>query len=116
MAPLTDEEYEAETARRRAAAKDKQASDAAASDAARDHYYAVKSGDTFESIAKALGHDGEGQALMDTSHGGPTNAEQAAGHAGRLAGSEDPPAITSKTKLIEGLSLLLPEGWRAPEA
>jgi hypothetical protein len=90
-----------------------------------DRYFAVKTGDTFDSIAEELNHKGEGQALLDASHGNETNGEIAAGHANRLRGADGertdangaiipmikPENMTTKFKLIEGQSLLLPKGW-----
>lgn len=90
-----------------------------------DRYYAVKTGDTFDGIAAELGRKDGGQELMDASHGGPTNGELAAGHFNRLAGADgeavdgqgrlvrvlEPKDVTTKTKLVEGQSLLLPKGW-----
>lgn len=90
-----------------------------------DKYFPVKTGDTFAKIAKELGHEGEAQALMDASHpGGPTNQEQAAKHLNLVAGADGEATdsdgrlirvlesgdITANTKLVEGLSLLLPGG------
>jgi hypothetical protein len=101
------------------AKKDKAAGDTS------DNYYAVKTGDTFAGIAEELGHPDGGQELMDAGHGGPTNGELAAGHFNRLAGADgeatddqgrlirvlEAKDVTTKTKLIEGQSLLLPKGW-----
>ncbi len=91
-----------------------------------DKYYAVKTGDTLDSIAKELGHEGEGQALFDHAHdGGVGNGEQIANHDNLIRGANgeavnergalvpviDKTQVTTKTKLVEGLSLLLPKGW-----
>jgi hypothetical protein len=124
---LTDAEFQAEVDRRKAEST-AAASDAKAKDAANkpDKYYAVKTGDTLDSIAKELGHEGEGQALFDYSHdGGVTNGEQIANHDNLIRGANGEARtergalvpvvtkddVTPKTKLVEGMALLLPKGW-----
>jgi hypothetical protein len=108
-----------------AAAAEDQAEAKAAPAAQADRYYAVKTGDTYDGIAAELGHKDGGQELMDASHGGPTNGELSAGHFNRLAGADGEATddqgrlirvlaagdVTTKTKLVEGQSLLLPKGW-----
>jgi LysM repeat protein len=91
-----------------------------------DKYYPVKTGDTFETIATELGHDGEGQALFDHAHeGGISNGELTARHTNLISGADGKAVdirgallpvltkeqFTAKTKLVEGQSLLLPKGW-----
>jgi hypothetical protein len=91
-----------------------------------DKYYAVKTGDTLDSIAKELGHEGEGQALFDHAHdGGVSNGEQIANHDNLIRGADgnaidgrgalvpviNKDQVTGKTKLVEGMALLLPKGW-----
>jgi hypothetical protein len=125
----TDAEFQAEVARRDQLASEERARVAAERAAnvgpEMDHYYAVKTGDTFDSIAEDLGHKGDGQALLDASHGAETNGEIAAGHNNRTRGADGertdangaiiqmvkPENVTTRFKLIEGQSLLLPKGW-----
>jgi len=91
-----------------------------------DSYYAVLTGDTCDSVAKKLGHDGEGQALFDAAHpGGISNGENIARHLNLIAGADGektddngrlipvlkPEDVNPGTKLVEGQSLLLPTGW-----
>jgi hypothetical protein len=91
-----------------------------------DRYYAVKTGDTADSIAKDLGHEGQGADLLNAKHpGGPANGELIAGHLNLVSGANGEATdgngrllipvttdqITVKTKLVEGQSFLLPEGW-----
>lgn len=91
-----------------------------------DRYYAVKTGETADSIAKDLGHEGQGADLLNARHpGGPSNGELIAGHLNLVSGANGESTdgqgrllvpvttdqITSKTKLVEGQSFLLPEGW-----
>jgi hypothetical protein len=91
-----------------------------------DQYYPVKTGDTFESIAKSLGKDGKAQELFDSSHkGGVANNEIVARHINLISGANGDakdergrriPVLTGEdvsltTPLTEGLSLLLPKGW-----
>lgn len=81
----------------------------------RDEYYPVRTGDTFDSIAKDLGHEGEGQKLLDASHGAETNGDLAAAHARLISGTDEPKEVKTTTKLTEGQSLLLPKGWSPDE-
>lgn len=91
-----------------------------------DRYYAVKTGDTAASIAKDLNHEGEGAALLGARHpGGPSNGDLIAGHLNLISGANGeatddqgrllipvtPDQVNEKTKLVEGQSFLLPEGW-----
>jgi hypothetical protein len=90
-----------------------------------DKYHAVKTGDTFNSIAKEYKREGKGVELMNFAHpGGVSNREIAASHLTLIQGThvqqgsimkELKPIVADdideNTPLTEGQGLLLPEGW-----
>jgi hypothetical protein len=127
LSEMTDQEFAAETLRRKTVTD--QAAVAAKAEKEKnkpDKYYAIKTGDTLDSIAKELNHEGEGQALFDYAHdGGVSNGELVAAHSNLIRGANGDARdergalvpvfgkehVTTKTKLVEGQSLLLPKGW-----
>jgi LysM domain len=77
------------------------------------HYYAVVTGDTVESIAKAHGKTSEAdaKALLDL------NAATVATHTNLLAGGnvKAPSSVKANDKLVEGQVFILPPGWQPLE-
>ncbi len=128
---ISDADFDAELQRRadaRNADRTKASAEAKAKAEANrpDQYHAVVTGETFEGIAKAYGHDGDGDLLKDFAHsGGESNGALAASHDNLIRGANGEAKnergilvpvtaadqISKTTKLTEGQSLLLPKGW-----